>query len=264
METKIRDSIEFYYENIDCPARLPEATEIRKCIGLVFKMLNNGDIRVAEKNAGGEWTVNSWIKKAILLAFKFMDSKKMEHDSFDKLDLLKFDYAASRYRKVPFSAIRDGVYVGNNAVIMPSCINVGAYIGDNTMVDMNAVIGSCAQIGCNCHIAGLACVGGVLEPASARPVIIEDNCFIGVHSSVLEGVIVRENSIIAAGTTVTASTKIIDRKTGTVSFGEIPKNSVVVSGSYPSGHINISCCVILKSIDQSSAKKTEITAVLRD
>jgi 2,3,4,5-tetrahydropyridine-2-carboxylate N-succinyltransferase len=262
MDRTIRDEIKFYFKNIDKPEYLPDPNKIIECTNKVFEMLNCGEIRVAEQH-DGDWIVNSWIKEAILLAFRFKKSERREYEAFDKLGLLEYDYDAHRYRKVPFSVIRNGVYIGNNAVIMPSCINVGAYIGDNTMVDINAVVGSCAQIGRNCHISGLACIGGVLEPTSARPVIVEDNCFVGVHSSVLEGVVVRENSIIAAGVTLTASTKIIKRETGQISYGEIPSCSVVVPGSYQSNNVNIACCVIIKTIDKTTRSKVSINDILR-
>jgi 2,3,4,5-tetrahydropyridine-2-carboxylate N-succinyltransferase len=259
----IQEKIELFFENTTTQSELQNIDEILKYTDEVLDMLNKGKIRVAEKY-NGEWVVNSWIKKAILLAFKFKKSEKREYDSFDKLGLLEYDYMDHRYRKVPLSFIRDGVYIGNNAVIMPSCINVGAYIGDNTMIDMNAIIGSCAQIGCNCHISGLACVGGVLEPPAASPVIVEDNCFIGVNSAVLEGAIVEENSVIAAGVTITSSTKIINRKTGETFCGKIPAGSVVVSGSYQSGNVNIACCVIIKTVDKTTRRKSSINDLLRE
>jgi 2,3,4,5-tetrahydropyridine-2-carboxylate N-succinyltransferase len=176
---------------------------------------------------------------------------------------LKFDYENPRYRRAPGAIVREGTYIGNGAIIMPSFINIGAYIGERTMIDINAAIGSCAQIGKACHIAALACIGGVLEPISARPVIIEDNCFIGAHSSILEGVIVRENSVIASGVTISASTKIIDRSDGEIYLGEIPKNSVVVSGSYRSNDVNISCAIIVKTVDSKTKQKSSINEILR-
>ncbi|MDR1609635.1 MAG: 2,3,4,5-tetrahydropyridine-2,6-dicarboxylate N-succinyltransferase [Holosporales bacterium] len=236
--------------------------EVLKCVDEVFALLNKGEIRVAEK-IDGKWITYQWIKKAILLAFKFKESIKRELDSFDKLGLLEFDYTAPRYRKVCPAVIRDGVYIGNDTVIMPSYINTGAYIGNGTMIDINAAIGSCAQIGYDCHISAQSCIGGVLEPVVDNPVIIDDNCFIGVHSSVLEGVIVEEDSIIAAGVNITASTKIIDRATGEVRLGRIPRGSVVVSGSYPSNGLNIACCIIVKTIDSKTMSKVKINEILR-
>ncbi|MDR1233602.1 MAG: 2,3,4,5-tetrahydropyridine-2,6-dicarboxylate N-succinyltransferase [Holosporales bacterium] len=167
------------------------------------------------------------------------------------------------YRKAPGAIIREGVYIGRDAVIMPSYINIGAYIGERTMIDINAAIGSCAQIGKNCHIAALACIGGVLEPATDRPVIIGDDCFIGAQSAILEGIIVEPNSVIAAGVTISSSTKIIDRNTGEITHEIIPENSVVISGSYPSGGLNIPCAIIVKKIDSNTRKKTSINEILR-
>lgn len=256
----LKNKIENFFEQDK--KDLDEA-EVLFVVNKIFELLNSGKIRVAEK-INNEWIVNSWIKKAILLGFKFKNSKKEEFDSYDKLGLLKYDYSNPRYRKVPLSVIRDGVYIGDDAVIMPSYINVGAYIGNKTMIDINAAIGSCAQIGKNCHISALACIGGVLEPAVAKPVIIEDNCFIGAQSSVLEGVIVGENSVIASGVTVSASTKIIDRETKEIYVGKIPSGSVVVSGSYPSEGVNIYCAVIIKKVDAKTRTKSSINEILRE
>ena len=230
----------------------------------VFRLIETGKIRVAEK-IDGHWVVNSWVKKAILLAFRLNTSKQQDFDCYDKMGLLKYDYENPRYRKVPLALIREGVYVGDNAVIMPSYINVGAYIGAKTMIDINASIGSCAQIGKNCHISASAVIGGVLEPASANPVIIEDNCFIGVQSSVLEGIIVEEGAVIASGVSIASSTKIIYRETGEIIHGRIPRGSVVVSGSYPSKNgVNISCAVIVKKVDEQTRSKSSINELLRE
>lgn len=233
-------------------------------IDKIFELLNAGEIRVAIK-MDGRWIVNQWVKEAILLAFKLKRATQRDFDCYDKLGLLAYDYDNPRYRKVPPSVIRDGVYIGNNAIIMPSYINVGAYVGHKTMIDINATIGSCAQIGDECHIAASAVIGGVLEPTSARPVIIEDRCFIGVHSSILEGVIVEENAVIASGVSISASTKIIDRETREISHGIVPAGSVVVPGSYPSKDgINIACAVVVKKIDTKTREKTAINMLLRE
>lgn len=230
----------------------------------IFGLLNSGKIRVAEK-ISGSWVVNKWVKEAILIAFKLKPAMRQNFDCYDKLGILAYNYDNPRYRKVPLAIIRDGVYIGDNAVIMPSYINVGAYIGEKTMIDINATIGSCAQIGKDCHIAASAVIGGVLEPASARPVIIEDKCFIGVHSSILEGVIVEENAIISSGVSISASTKIIDRETGEIRHGIVPSGAVVVSGTYPSKNgINVSCAVIVKTVDEKTRKKTSINELLRE
>ena len=237
---------------------------VNQVIDEIFELLNVGKIRVAEK-VGKNWVVNQWVKEAILLAFKTKSAAQQPFDCYDKLGLLAYDYDNPRYRKVPLAVIRDGVHIGNNAVVMPSYINVGAYVGEKTMIDINATVGSCAQIGKNCHIAASAVIGGVLEPASATPVIIEDHCFVGVHSSILEGVIVKENSVIASGVSISASTKIIDRETGEIRYGVIPSGSVVVPGTYPSKNgINISCAVIVKKIDAKTRSKTSINELLRE
>lgn len=229
----------------------------------IIHLLNDGIIRVAEK-INGSWTVNSWIKKAILLMFRFKDAQEQIFDSFDKLGLLDFDQKTPRYRKVPGSLIRNGVYIGNNVVLMPSYINIGAYISDGTMIDMNATIGSCAQIGKKCHISALVCIGGVLEPAVATPVIIEDNCFIGAGSCISEGVIVEEGSVIASGVSISGSTKIIDRETKTIYKGIVPRGSVIISGSYPSDGLNISCAIIAKKVDAKTKEKSSINEILRE
>ena len=255
----LKNKIENYFDKNNF-----EPNDAKKTVDEIFSLLNRGEIRVSQK-IDGKWIVNSWIKKAILLGFRLKEAQHQEFDSFDKLGLLKYDYNNPRYRKVPLSLIRDGVYIGDNTVIMPSYINVGAYIGNKTMIDINAAIGSCAQIGENCHISALSCIGGVLEPAVANPVIIEDNCFIGVHSSILEGIIVEENSVIASGVSISASTKIIDRETGETTHGIIPAGSVVVSGTYPSKNgINISCAVIVKKVDAVTRSKSSINELLRN
>ncbi len=259
MTEQLKTRIETYFENPDKINKRAAISDIDK----VIELLNGGSIRVCEKK-NNDWIVNTWIKKAILLAFKLKSPKKQEFNSYDKLGLLEYDYDSARYRKVPMSLIREGVYIGNDAVIMPSYINIGAYIGEKTMIDINAAIGSCAQIGKNCHIAALSCIGGVLEPLVVNPVIIEDNCFIGVHSSILEGVIVQECAVIASGVTISASTKIINRKTGDITYGLIPSGSVVVSGSYPSNGVNISCAVIVKQVDAKTKSKSSINELLRD
>jgi 2,3,4,5-tetrahydropyridine-2-carboxylate N-succinyltransferase len=258
MIESLKTKIETYFDQTDVNPQ--EALVI---IDNVFELLNAGTIRVCEKT-NDKWQVNTWIKKAILLAFRFKQSSKQDLDSFDKLGFLKYDYENPSYRKVPGAFIREGVHISKDAIIMPSYINIGAYIGSKTMIDINAAIGSCAQIGSNCHISALSCIGGVLEPVVANPVIIEDNCFIGVHSSILEGVIVEEGSVIASGVSISSSTKIIDRETGNIIKGFIPKGSVVVSGSYPSNGVNISCAVIVKKVDAQTRSKSGINELLRD
>jgi 2,3,4,5-tetrahydropyridine-2-carboxylate N-succinyltransferase len=256
----LKDKVETFAESdIDSL----NAEKVLHVVARVIELLNSGRIRIAEE-MDGTWIVNTWIKQAILLGFKFRKAVYQCYDGFDKFGLLSMDSDdPPRYRKSPGAIIREGVFIGQNAVIMPSYINIGAYIGDGTMVDINAAIGSCAQIGKNCHISALACIGGVLEPASARPVIIGDGCFIGAHSSILEGVIVESNAVIAAGTTISASTKIIDRQTGEITHGTIPAGSVLISGTYPSGNLNIPCAIIIKKVDDTTREKTSINEILR-
>ena len=251
--TQIKQSIDYYYDNNIVPD-----------LNLIAEVLNgikSGAIRPIEY-LFNNYTVNTWVKKAILLAFKHYPCKEQINNSYDKFGLLQYNYDNPKYRKVPGSLIRDYVYIGQNAVIMPSYINIGAYIGSNTMIDINATIGSCAQIGNNCHISANTCIGGVLEPIVSMPVIIEDNCFIGANSSILEGIIVERNSIISAGVTITSSTKIIDRETGEIYKSRIPSKSVVIPGSYQSkNNLNINCAIIIKQ--SHNTDKVNINEVLR-
>lgn len=227
----------------------------------ILKDISLGKLRAVNK-VNGRYVVNELVKHAVLLAFEKFPSQIGIYDSYDKFGLLP---SSTRYRKVPGAIIRDYVYIGENAVIMPSCINIGAYIDSKSMIDMNAVIGSCAQIGKNCHISAHACIGGVLEPIESMPVIIEDNCFVGAHSAILEGVLVEQNSVIAAGVIISRSTKIIDRETGNTYYGKIPQGSVVVPGSYSSKNgLNINCAVIIKTINNEQMKKLSINDILRD
>ena len=248
--------LEFDYIYDQLPENISE-NEL-KTITNVLDQIKNGTIRAAEKK-NNKWVVNTLVKKAILLAFRYFKSDIQELNGYDKFGLLKFDYS---YRKVPGAIIRDYVHIEPNAVIMPSCINIGAYIGSKTMIDMQSVIGSCAQIGKNCHISAHACIGGVLEPVVAQPVIIEDNCFVGAHSAVLEGVLVQQGAVIAAGTIISASTKIIERDTGNILRSVIPEDAVVVPGSYSSNNANINCAVIVKYATQN--QKLNINELLRD
>ena len=251
---KLRQSIEGYYDN----NIVPDLDIIEK----VLNYIKSGTVRPIE-HTDNKYIVNTWVKKAILLAFKYYPCKEQEYNAYDKLGLLQYNYSNPKYRKVPGALIRDYVYIGQNAIIMPSYINIGAYIGNNTMIDINATIGSCAQIGNNCHVSANTCIGGVLEPIVARPVIIEDNCFIGANSAILEGVLVEHDSIIAAGVTITLSTKIIDRESGKIYKGIIPNKSVVVAGSYKTkNNLNINCAIIIKRNNKNN-NKVERNEVLR-
>ncbi|MCA4774589.1 2,3,4,5-tetrahydropyridine-2,6-dicarboxylate N-succinyltransferase [Wolbachia endosymbiont of Mansonella ozzardi] len=238
----------------------------------VIKLLDSGKIRVAEKLLGGKWVVHTWIKQAILLHFLTEESKIIGSDNWwcDKINN-KFDgwnserFCQLKIRAVPGCFVRRSAYIGKNVVLMPSFVNVGAYIDSGTMIDIWSTIGSCAQIGKNCHISGGVGIGGVLEPIQASPVIIEDNCFIGARSEVAEGVIIREGAVLGMGVFIGASTKIIDRETNKVLYGEVPPYSVVIPGSSPSkNNISTYCAVIIKKVDEKTRSKTSINEILRN
>ena len=235
--------------------------------------LDQGTLRVAE-NKSGEWVVNEWAKKAILLSFRLNQNKTIDTGYtkfFDKVDS-KFLHTSEEYLKenniriVPQAIARRGSFIDKNVVLMPSFVNIGAYVGEGTMVDTWATVGSCAQIGANVHLSGGVGIGGVLEPLQASPTIIEDNCFIGARSEVVEGVIVRKNSVISMGVFIGKSTKIYDRETQSVTYGEVPEGSVVVSGSLPSkdGTCNLYCAVIVKKVDEKTLSKVGINELLRE
>ncbi|MDB5796790.1 MAG: dapD [Paucimonas sp.] len=248
--------------------------EVREAVAHVLAELDSGAIRVAQKSEGG-WTVNQWIKKAVLLSFRLEDNLPMpaggQLQFYDKVPT-KFanftadDFARGGYRVVPPAVARRGCFIGKNVVLMPSYVNIGAYVDEGTMVDTWATVGSCAQIGKNVHLSGGVGIGGVLEPMQANPTIIEDNCFIGARSEVVEGVIVEENSVISMGVYIGQSTKIYDRATGEVSYGRIPAGSVVVSGNLPSadGKYSLYCAVIVKRVDAKTRAKVGINELLRD
>jgi 2,3,4,5-tetrahydropyridine-2-carboxylate N-succinyltransferase len=247
--------------------------ELREAVEQVIKDLNKGRIRVAERQGVGQWTVNQWIKKAVLLSFRLNDNKVMRAGDlgfFDKVPtkFAHLDEAAMRatgVRVVPPAVARRGSYIAKNVVLMPSYVNIGAYVDEGTMVDTWSTVGSCAQIGKNVHLSGGVGIGGVLEPLQANPTIIEDNCFVGARSEVVEGVIVEENSVISMGVYIGQSTKIYDRATGEVSYGRIPAGSVVVSGNLPSadGKYSLYCAVIVKKVDAQTRAKTSINELLR-
>ena len=248
--------------------------EASNAVSETLKSLDCGEIRVAEPGHDGNWSVNEWAKKAILLSFKLNQNKCIETNYtkfYDKVDS-KFSHTSEDYLKknniriVPQAIARHGSFIDKNVVLMPSFINIGAYVGSGTMVDTWATVGSCAQIGSNVHLSGGVGIGGVLEPLQASPTIIEDNCFIGARSEVVEGVIVRKNSVISMGVFIGKSTKIYDRETGTISYGEVPEGSVVVSGSLPSkdGACNLYCAVIVKKVDAKTLSKVGINELLRE
>ena len=252
--------------------------EIRESVDETLNQLDMGHIRVCEKN-GEEWTVNQWIKKAILLSFRLNDNEviKVPHATwYDKVpsktaDWSKEDHEKAGFRYVPNAIVRKSAFIAKGVILMPSFVNLGAYVDEGTMIDTWATVGSCAQIGKNCHISGGAGIGGVLEPLQANPVIIEDNCFVGARSEVAEGVIVGEGSVLSMGVFIGASTKIIDRTTGEIHMGKVPPYSVIVPGSLPGkalpdGNIGPSlyCAVIVKRVDERTRSKTSINDLLRD
>jgi len=247
--------------------------EIRDAVEKVIDALNAGRIRVAERQGVGLWTVNQWVKKAVLLSFRLNDNKLMRAGDLGFYDKVQTKFAhldeaqmrETGVRVVPPAVARRGSYIARNAILMPSFVNIGAYVDEGTMVDTWAAVGSCAQIGKNVHLSGGVGIGGVLEPMQANPTIIEDNCFIGARSEVVEGVIVEENSVLSMGVYIGQSTKIYDRATGEVSYGRIPAGSVVVSGNLPSadGKYSLYCAVIVKRVDAQTRAKTSINDLLR-
>ena len=249
------------------------SAEIRDAVEHVISDLNKGRIRVAERQGVGQWTVNQWMKKAVLLSFRLNDNALMhagELAFFDKVKtkFSQLDEAQVReagVRIVPPAVARHGAYLAKNVVLMPSYVNIGAYVDEGTMVDTWSTVGSCAQIGKNVHLSGGVGIGGVLEPLQANPTIIEDNCFVGARSEVAEGVIVEENSVISMGVYLGQSTKILDRATGEVIYGRVPSGSVVVAGNMPSadGSHSLYCAVIVKRVDAKTRSKTSINELLR-
>jgi 2,3,4,5-tetrahydropyridine-2-carboxylate N-succinyltransferase len=249
--------------------------EARDAIEATLEALDKGRLRVAERQADGRWHVNQWAKKAVLLGFRLHDMEQHAGGPqgggwWDKVDS-KFkgwgapEWRAAGFRAVPNCIVRRSAYIAKGVVLMPSFVNLGAFVDEGTMVDTWATVGSCAQIGRNVHLSGGVGIGGVLEPMQAGPTIIEDNCFIGARSEVVEGCIVREGSVLGMGVFIGKSTKIVDRETGQVSYGEVPAGSVVVAGSMPSsGGVNLYCAVIVKKVDAQTRSKTSINDLLRD
>ena len=248
--------------------------EVRDAVAHVIEQLNQGTLRVAQKDSGN-WVVNQWIKKAVLLSFRLEDNVPMPSGAamqfYDKVPT-KFtnytaeDFAKGGFRVVPPAVARRGSFIGKNVVLMPSYVNIGAYVDEGTMVDTWATVGSCAQIGKNVHLSGGVGIGGVLEPMQANPTIIEDNCFIGARSEIVEGVIIEENSVISMGVYIGQSTPIYDRATGETTYGRVPAGSVVISGSLPrdGGKYNLYAAVIVKRVDAQTRSKTGINELLRD
>ena len=247
--------------------------EVRQAVEQAFELLDTGKARVAEKHEG-RWRVNEWLKKAVLLSFRLNDNRAMDAgytQFFDKVALKYADYDEARFRRegvrvVPHAIVRRGAYVASNTVLMPSYVNVGAHVGEGAMIDTWATVGSCAQIGRNVHLSGGAGIGGVLEPLQASPTIIEDNCFIGARSEVVEGVIVEEGAVLSMGVYIAASTRIYDRERDEVSYGRVPAGAVVVPGSLPAanGKYSLYAAVIVKRVDAQTRAKVSINELLRE
>ncbi|MCK0512973.1 2,3,4,5-tetrahydropyridine-2,6-dicarboxylate N-succinyltransferase [Aromatoleum buckelii] len=252
------------------PSAAPAA--VRDAVAAVIAGLDAGSLRVAEK-IDGNWTVNQWIKKAVLISFRLADNEVMAggtNQYFDKVPTKFGDYTPEQFREggfrvVPPAVARRGSFIGRNVVLMPSYVNIGAYVDEGTMVDTWATVGSCAQIGKNVHLSGGVGIGGVLEPVQAGPVIIEDNVFVGARSEVVEGVIIEENAVLSMGVYIGQSTKIYDRATGEITYGRVPSGAVVVPGSLPSadGKYSLYCAVIVKRVDAQTRAKTGINELLR-
>jgi 2,3,4,5-tetrahydropyridine-2-carboxylate N-succinyltransferase len=271
---KLQIIIEDAFENRASITPTNVSTETNGAINEAMDMLNNGTARVASRIENTqEWKTHQWLKKAVLLSFRIKDNYVMPSrytNFFDKVDS-KFsgfseqDFKEGGYRVVPNAMVRKGSFISKNVVLMPSYVNIGAYVGEGTMVDTWATVGSCAQIGKNVHLSGGVGIGGVLEPIQAGPTIIGDNCFIGARSEVVEGVVVEDNAVISMGVYIGQSTKIFDRETGEVSYGRIPKGSVVVSGNLPSkdGLYSLYCAVIVKKVDEKTLSKVGINELLR-
>jgi 2,3,4,5-tetrahydropyridine-2-carboxylate N-succinyltransferase len=273
-DSELRQRIEDAWERRDTLTSTTDG-EVREAVDEALDQLDAGRLRVAEK-FGADWFVHQWLKKAVLLSFRLNDMQVIPGGPggsawWDKVPS-KFEgwgdnrFREAGFRAVPGAIVRRSAYIARGVVLMPSFVNLGAHVAEGTMVDTWATIGSCAQIGRNCHISGGAGIGGVLEPLQAGPVIIEDNCFVGARSEVAEGVVVGEGSVLSMGVFLGASTKIVDRATGEVSYGKVPPYSVVVPGSLPraSGGPSLACAVIVKRVDEKTRSKTSINELLRD
>lgn len=278
MSTALENAIEAAWE--DRANVSPASQDVRTHVNAALAMLDSGEGRVAEPDGKGGWTVNQWLKKAVLLSFRLNENVVMEGGSagapaFDKVPS-KFsgwteaNFKSAGFRVVPGAIVRQGAHIGHDVVLMPSFVNIGAYVGDGTMVDTWASIGSCAQIGKGCHISAGAGIGGVLEPMQANPTIIGDNCFIGARSEIVEGVIVGKGCVVAMGVFITQSTKIVNRETGEIITGHIPPYSVVVPGALPGKPLpdgtpgpSLACAVIVKTVDAQTRAKTGINDLLR-
>ncbi|MBM7071782.1 2,3,4,5-tetrahydropyridine-2,6-dicarboxylate N-succinyltransferase [Shewanella sp. 202IG2-18] len=268
----LRQRIEAAFDARDTISPASVEPQTKADVEQAIAMLDSGEARVAEK-IDGEWVVNQWLKKAVLLSFRIFENKVIEgaeNKYFDKVPLKFAEYDQARFeaegmRVVPSATVRKGSFIARNTVLMPSYVNLGAYVDEGTMVDTWATVGSCAQIGKNVHLSGGVGIGGVLEPLQAGPTIIEDNCFIGARSEVVEGVIVEEGSVISMGVYIGQSTRIYDRETGEIYYGRVPAGSVVVSGTLPSkcGKYNLYAAIIVKKVDAKTRSKVGVNELLR-
>ena len=274
MTAQLQSIIDTAWDNRASINSANASQEIRDAVEHVISEMNAGRMRVATRQAVGQWTTHQWIKKAVLLSFRLKDNEVIKAGDLGFYDKVPTKFAhlseeemkASGVRVVPPAVARRGSYIAKGAILMPSYVNIGAYVDEGTMVDTWATVGSCAQVGKNVHLSGGVGLGGVLEPVQANPTIIEDNCFIGARSEVVEGVIVEENSVISMGVYIGQSTKIYDRATGEVTYGRVPSGSVVVSGNLPSadGKYSLYCAVIVKRVDAQTRAKTSLNDLLRD
>ncbi|ALS33587.1 2,3,4,5-tetrahydropyridine-2-carboxylate N-succinyltransferase [Pseudoalteromonas translucida KMM 520] len=268
----LKTMIENAWDNRDSISPSTVSVEVKQAIIDALDLLDSGAARVAEK-ISGEWVVHQWLKKAVLLSFRIRENQAMDdgvNQFYDKVPLKFSDYTPEQFKQggmrvVPNAVARKGSFVGKNVVLMPSYVNIGAYVDDGTMVDTWATVGSCAQIGKNVHLSGGVGIGGVLEPLQANPTIIEDNCFIGARSEIVEGVIVEEGAVISMGVYISQSTRIYDRETGEIHYGRVPAGAVVVPGALPSkdGSHSLYAAIIVKKVDKQTREKVGINALLR-
>lgn len=273
LKANIKTIIEEAFENRSSLTPENAPPELKDAVNQVISSLNAGTARVAEK-INGYWETHQWLKKAVLLYFRLYDNRVIDsgcHRYFDKVPLKFSDFTAEEFkasgvRVVPTATVRTGSFIAPNTILMPSYVNIGAYIDSGSMIDTWATVGSCAQIGKNVHLSGGVGIGGVLEPIQANPTIIEDNCFIGARSEIVEGVIIEENSVISMGVYIGQSTRIYDRENDTISYGRVPAGSVVVSGNLPSkdGKYSLYCAVIVKKVDAKTRSKIGLNELLRD
>ncbi|ENN99638.1 MULTISPECIES: 2,3,4,5-tetrahydropyridine-2,6-dicarboxylate N-succinyltransferase [Pseudoalteromonas] len=268
----LKTMIENAWDNRDSISPSSVSSDVKQAIIDALELLDSGAARVAEK-ISGEWVVHQWLKKAVLLSFRIRDNQSMNdgvNQFYDKVPLKFSDYTPEQFqqggmRVVPNAVARKGSFVGKNVVLMPSYVNIGAFVDEGTMVDTWATVGSCAQIGKNVHLSGGVGIGGVLEPLQANPTIIEDNCFIGARSEIVEGVVVEEGAVISMGVYISQSTRIYDRETGEIHYGRVPAGAVVVPGALPSkdGTHSLYAAIIVKKVDQQTREKVGINALLR-